>query len=94
MFHLLGSIILFIFSFIVYFLLGVFVLGVILFAVMGRKLRGFGKENTDGDGKKKGDSSTRNASSGSKDPGPIATDFEQPIYDDENAEYVDYEEVK
>ena len=42
MFHLLGSIILFIFSFIVYFQLGVFVLGVFLFAVMGRKLRGFG----------------------------------------------------
>lgn len=94
MFHMLGSVILFIFSFIVYFLLGVFVLGVILFAVLGHKLRNFGGQGKGSNGKKKGDSTTRTTSSGSKDAGPVATDFEQPIYDDANAEYVDYEEVK
>ena len=94
MFHLLGSIILFIFSFIVYFLLGVFVLGVILFAVMGRKIRKIGQEDKGGSNKKKGGSTTRTTANGTKEGTPIATDFEQPIYDDANAEYVDYEEVK
>lgn len=94
MFHLLGSIIVFLLSFAAFVFLGVLVLAVILFAMMRRNMNNLRGKNKGSDGKKKGDSSARTTTNGAKDPGPIATDFEQPIYDDANAEYVDYEEVK
>lgn len=94
MFHLLGSIIVFLLSFAAFIFLGVLVLAVILFATMRRNVNNLRGKNKGANGQKKSDSTNRSTSSGAQNVGPIATDFEQPIYDDENAEYVDYEEVK
>lgn len=94
MFQFLGSVITFFFSFIAFFLLGIVVMAITLFGVMRYKVYKFRKKMKENAGQRTDEPPTWTRNSGSKDAGAVSSDFEQPVYDDSDAEYVDYEEVE
>lgn len=94
MISILGSLISFIFGVLIFAATTVLAIGIAFFVAMRRNLRNLKGEGRGTNAQKKDKTSNRTNSDKGKDACTIATDYEQPLYDDANAEYVDYEEVK